>query len=196
MMDRIEDDEERKSALLNQIQSIRDKPAFLEKQLIITHLNYLNDALGADHPYLIEITDGQPYEEVADQLIANSGFATAAQTQELLEDPESAVADPAVSCLKTSSVPATCRRRKVNFRHGLAADGLPFTEQQFPLMQLSRPEFRMVWLKDMSTTELLPQLTQHFMGCMIGIILTPANLNGTCLNAGLNHHQHLIFQHP
>ena len=105
MMDRIEDDEERKSALLNQIQSIRDKPAFLEKQLIITHLNYLTDALGADHPYLMEITDGQPYEEVADQLIANSGFATAAETQELLEDPESAVADPAVSYFKTFGEP-------------------------------------------------------------------------------------------
>jgi len=105
MMDRIEDDEERKSALLNQIQSIRDKPTFLEKQLIITHLNYLSDALGADHPYLMEITDGQPYEEVADQLIANSGFATAAETQELLEDPESAVADPAVSYFKTFGEP-------------------------------------------------------------------------------------------
>ena len=105
MMNRIEDDEERKSALLNQIQSIRDKPTFLEKQLIITHLNYLSDALGADHPYLMEITDGQPYEEVADQLIANSGFATAAETQELLEDPESAVADPAVSYFKTFGEP-------------------------------------------------------------------------------------------
>jgi len=105
MMNRIEDDEERKSALLNQIQSIRDKPPFLEKQLIITHLNYLSDALGADHPYLMEITDGQPYEEVADQLIANSGFATAAETQELLEDPESAVADPAVSYFKTFGEP-------------------------------------------------------------------------------------------
>src|SRR6056297_1274665 len=105
MMDRTEDEQRKESALLNQIQSIRDKPAFLEKQLIITHLNYLTDALGADHPYLIEITDGQPYEEVADQLIANSGFATAAETQELLEDPESAVADPAVSYFKTFGDP-------------------------------------------------------------------------------------------
>jgi len=105
MMDRIEDDDERKTTLMNQIQSIRDKPEFLEKQLIIVHLNYLSDALGADHPYLMEITDGQPYENVADRLIENSGFATAAQTKELIEDSESAVVDPAVSYFKTFGEP-------------------------------------------------------------------------------------------
>jgi len=105
MMDRIEDDEERKITLMNQIQGIGDKPPFLEKQLIITHLNYLADALGADHPYLMEITNGQAYEDVADRLIENSGFATASQTQELIENPESAVADPAVSYFKTFGDP-------------------------------------------------------------------------------------------
>jgi hypothetical protein len=105
MMDRIEDDEERKITLMNQIQSIRDKPEFLEKQLIITHLNYLADALGADHPYLMEITDGETYDDVADRLIENSGFAVAAETEELIEDPESAAADPAVSYFKTFGDP-------------------------------------------------------------------------------------------
>ena len=105
MMNRIEENEDRKTALLNQIRNIQDKPEFLEKQLIITHLNYLADGLGADHPYLLEITDGQPYEAIADQLIENSGFATAAQTQELVEDPETAAADPAVSYFKTFGEP-------------------------------------------------------------------------------------------
>ena len=101
MADRIEENEERKSALLSQVQGIQDKPAFLEKQLIITHLNYLADGLGEDHPYLEEITNGQDYETVADRLIENSGFATAEQTEELLENPESAASDPAVSYFKT-----------------------------------------------------------------------------------------------
>lgn len=105
MLDRIEDDEERESTLMNQIQSIRDKPAFLEKQLIITHLNYLADALGADHPYIMEITNGDDYETVADRLIENSGFATAEQTAELIENPESATSDPAVSYFRTFGDP-------------------------------------------------------------------------------------------
>jgi len=101
IMDRLEDDEEGKTALMGLIQSIQDKPEFLEKQLIITHLNYLADGLGVDHPYLMEITDGQSYEDVADQLIENSGFATASQTEQLMDDPESAISDPAVSYFRT-----------------------------------------------------------------------------------------------
>jgi hypothetical protein len=104
MMDR-EDNEQRKEALLNQVKGISDKPPFLEKQLIITHLNYLADGLGADHPYLMEITNGQAYETVADQLIENSGFATAAQTEELLDNPVSAASDPAVSYFRTFGEP-------------------------------------------------------------------------------------------
>jgi len=105
MMERIENDEERKSALMNQIQSIQDKPEFLEKQMIITHLNFLADGLGADHPYLMEITGGQSYEDVADRLVENSGFATAEQTKELLENPEEATSDPAVAYFKTFGDP-------------------------------------------------------------------------------------------
>src|SRR6056297_677733 len=105
MMERVENDKERKSALMSQIQSIQDKPEFLEKQMIITHLNYLADGLGADHPYLLEITGGQSYEDVADRLIENSGFATAEQTQELLENPEEAASDPAVAYFKTFGDP-------------------------------------------------------------------------------------------
>lgn len=105
MMDRIEDDEESKEAMLNQVKGISDKPPFLEKQLIITHLNYLADGLGADHPYLMEITNGEEYETVADQLIENSGFATSEQTEELLENPETAASDPAVSYFKTFGEP-------------------------------------------------------------------------------------------
>jgi hypothetical protein len=101
MMDQIEDNEQRKSAILNQIQNIQDKPPFLEKQLIISHLNYLADGLGEDHPYLMEITNGQDYDTVADRLIENSGFATADKTDELLEDSESASSDPAVTYFKT-----------------------------------------------------------------------------------------------
>lgn len=105
MLNRIEDDEERKEGLKNQIQSINDKPPYLEEQLIITHLNYLSDILGEDHPYLMEITNGEPFEAVAEDLIANSGFATAEQTLELLEDPETAASDPAVSYFKTFGEP-------------------------------------------------------------------------------------------
>jgi len=105
MMDRIEDDEQRKEAMLNQVKGISDKPPFLEKQLIITHLNYLADALEADHPYLMEITNGQDYETVADRLIENSGFATAEKTEELLENPGEAASDPAVSYFKTFGEP-------------------------------------------------------------------------------------------
>lgn len=101
LMDRIDDNEEDRAAMMSQIQSIRDKNPFLEKQLIITHLNYLTDALGAGHPYLREITNGRSYETVADDLIANSEFATSAQTLELLEDPDSVVEDPALSYFKT-----------------------------------------------------------------------------------------------
>ncbi|MEX0945061.1 MAG: S46 family peptidase [Balneolaceae bacterium] len=100
-MDRIENDEETKAALKNQIENIHDKNPFLEKQLIITHLNYLADALGSEHPYLQEITDGRSFDTVADYLIANSDFATAAQTLELLEEADSAIDDPAVSYFRT-----------------------------------------------------------------------------------------------
>lgn len=102
LLDRInENDEESRSALKNQIQNIRDKNPVLEKQLIITHLNYLADALGGEHPYLQEITKGRSYETVADQLIANSAFATAAQTGDSLEDPATLSADPAISYFRT-----------------------------------------------------------------------------------------------
>ncbi|PWN08096.1 S46 family peptidase [Rhodohalobacter mucosus] len=101
MMEQIEDNEQRKSSILNQIQNIQDKPPFLEKQLIISHLNYLADGLGTDHPYLMKITNGQDYETVADNLIENSGFATAEKTDELLESSESASSDPAVAYFKT-----------------------------------------------------------------------------------------------
>ncbi|MDR9366667.1 MAG: S46 family peptidase [Balneolaceae bacterium] len=101
LAERVEEDEERKSALLNQIQSIEDKQPFLEKQMIISHLNYLADGLGEDHPYLMEITNGQDYEAVADRLIENSGFATAEKTDKLLENSESASSDPAVTYFKT-----------------------------------------------------------------------------------------------
>ena len=101
MMDRMDENEERKSVLMNQIQGIQDKPEFLEKQLIITHLNYLADGLGAGHPYLMEITNGETYEEVADDLIANSVFATAAETRELLEGDQTLSSDPALSYFRT-----------------------------------------------------------------------------------------------
>ena len=102
LLDRTDEgDEESRSALKNQIQNIRDKNPVLEKQLIITHLNYLADALGGEHPYLQEITEGRSYEAVADQLIANSAFATAAQTGDILDDPAAVSADPAVSYFKT-----------------------------------------------------------------------------------------------
>ncbi|HMB41024.1 MAG TPA: S46 family peptidase, partial [Balneolaceae bacterium] len=104
MMDRTEDDQ-RKESLKNQIQSINDKPPYLEEQLIITHLNYLEDILGADHPYLVEITNGESFEAVAEDLIANSGFATAEQATELLENPKAASSDPAVSYFKTFGEP-------------------------------------------------------------------------------------------
>jgi hypothetical protein len=105
MMDRIVDNEEMKSVLMSQIQSIGDKPPFLEKQLIITHLNYLADGLGADHPYLMEITNGQDFETVADRLIENSGFASSEQTAELLDNPETVASDPAVSYFRTFGDP-------------------------------------------------------------------------------------------
>lgn len=105
MLDRIEDDEQRIEELKNQIQSINDKPPYLEEQLIVTHLNYLSDILGEDNPYLMEIANGEPFESVAEDLIASSGFATAEQTTELLENPEAATSDPAVSYFKTFGDP-------------------------------------------------------------------------------------------
>lgn len=101
MMDRIEDDEESKSMIQVQLNSVRDKNPILEKQLIITHLNYLVDALGSDHPYLQEIIQGRSFESVADDLIASSVFATAAQTEEAIEDPEAVSGDPAISYFET-----------------------------------------------------------------------------------------------
>ncbi|TVQ00300.1 MAG: S46 family peptidase [Balneolaceae bacterium] len=105
MLERIENDEANKAALMNQIQNIRDKNPFLEKQLINTHLNYLADALGSEHPYLQEITKGRSFEAVSDHLIANSAFATASQTLEILEEPDSASIDPAVSYFRTFGNP-------------------------------------------------------------------------------------------
>ncbi|TVR14314.1 MAG: S46 family peptidase, partial [Balneolaceae bacterium] len=101
MMLRFDDDEDRKSMVLNQIQSIRDKDAFLEKQLIIMHLTYLKDAFGSEHTYLQQITGGRTFEDIATYLIENSVFASTEKTLEALEDESLLKDDPAVAYFAT-----------------------------------------------------------------------------------------------
>ena len=84
-------------SIKNQIKSVRDKHPQLEKELLITHLNYLNDALGSGHSYMLQITNGRNFDTVADELIRYSAFATAEQTLELLEDEAELANDPAVA---------------------------------------------------------------------------------------------------
>lgn len=84
-------------SIKNQIKSVRDKHPQLEKELLITHLNYLNDALGSGHPYMLQITGGRNFDAVADELIRYSAFATAEQTLELLEDEAELANDPALA---------------------------------------------------------------------------------------------------
>ncbi len=96
-----EEDDDRKNMVMNQIQSIRDKDTFLEKQLIVMHLTYLQDAFGHDHAYLQQITGGRTFEDVANYLMENSVFASSEKTLEVLEDETLIKADPAVAYFTT-----------------------------------------------------------------------------------------------
>jgi len=101
LMKRNADNEALSENIKNQIKSVRNKHPQLEKELLITHLNYLQDGLGSGHPYILQLTNGRNFDVVADELIRYSAFATAERTLELLEDEAELANDPAIAYFAT-----------------------------------------------------------------------------------------------
>jgi hypothetical protein len=100
-------DEEEKESLMERLGSIQDRGMPLEYLLTYTHLNYLEDMLGADHAYMQEILE--PYngdkEALVETLLNDSALATGQSTQELTSEMETdslmTMEDPAIAYFET-----------------------------------------------------------------------------------------------
>ena len=79
-----------------QIESIRDKPEFLDRMLLTSRLQLFADILGTDHPTWIEMSGGNSIDFLVDEIMAISMFTSADATLEILDANLSETADPAL----------------------------------------------------------------------------------------------------
>jgi len=79
-----------------QILSIEDKPRELDLFLLAERLKLFEDILGEDHPIVQEMFGGQSADEVAQNIMDNSAFATAEGTEEIFEQDMLGSVDPAM----------------------------------------------------------------------------------------------------
>lgn len=67
------------------LMAIDDKPAMLDRSLLVSRLELFGMILGENHSVLLEILDGKSVEEVADEIMAESALTTRDGAQALLE---------------------------------------------------------------------------------------------------------------
>jgi hypothetical protein len=79
-----------------QIQSIRDKPEYLDRMLLTSRLELFADILGSDHPTWVQMSSGNSIDYIVDEIMELSMFTSAEATLEILDANLAETADPAL----------------------------------------------------------------------------------------------------
>jgi hypothetical protein len=87
--------------LRSQIESIRDKPEYLDRMLLTSRLRLFADILGPNHPTWIEMSGGNDIDFLVDEIMELSMFTSAEATLEILDANLSETADPALIMVAT-----------------------------------------------------------------------------------------------
>ncbi|MCH8524708.1 MAG: S46 family peptidase [Balneolales bacterium] len=113
--------------------SITDKPAMLDRSLLISRLGLFEDILGADHPVFIDMMDGRNAEQVADEILQESALVSHEGTEAMLASGNIIESDDPMIALVSQFAP--------NFLEAQQQYQLLTAEESELLSQLGRARF-------------------------------------------------------